>query len=143
VKRRLIALGLAALGALAAAGCSVWGPEGGPGGSGIPAPTQTEAAPVLATMGADGVQRVEITVGDDLRFQPSFVQARPGEVEFVFRNAGATAHNVRVSPGDQTTGNMGEGAVATVRISVDRPGRYPYPCLYHVSSGMTGTLEIL
>jgi plastocyanin len=143
MRRRLIALGLVALGAFAVAGCSVWGPEGGPGGSGVAPPTQTQAAPVVATVGPDGVQRVEITVGDDLRFSPSFVQARPGEVELVFRNAGATAHNVRVAPGDQTTGNLGEGVVATVRVSVDRPGRYPFPCLYHVSSGMTGTLEIL
>jgi plastocyanin len=94
-------------------------------------------------MGADGVQRVDITVDDDLRFHPSFVRASPGVVEFVFHNAGTTAHNVRVEPGEQTTGNLNGGVAATIRISVDRPGRYPFPCLYHVSSGMTGTLEIL
>jgi plastocyanin len=143
VRRHLLALCLVASGVLAATGCSVWGPEGGPGGSGISPPTESAPTPVVATMGADGVQRIEITVGDDLRFHPSFVQASPGVVELVFRNAGTTAHDVRVEPGDQRTGNLNEGVTATVRITVERPGRYPFPCLYHASSGMTGTLEIL
>jgi plastocyanin len=94
-------------------------------------------------MGPDGVQRVQITVGDDLRFHPSFVRASPGVVELTFRNDGATAHDIRVDPGAQSTGNLNEGGDATVQVIVDQPGRYAFPCLYHVSSGMTGTLEIL
>jgi plastocyanin len=127
---------------LALAGCSVWGPEGGPGGAGIVAPAESIAPPVVATVGSDGVQRVDVSVGDDLRFTPSFVQAQPGVVEFAFHNAGSTAHDVRVSPGDDSTGPLGAGETRTVRITVDRPGRYPFPCLYHVSSGMVGTLEV-
>jgi plastocyanin len=128
---------------LAAGGCSLWGPEGGPGGAGIVAGSEPTQAPVIATAGADGVQRVDITVGDDLRFRPSHVQARPGVVEFAFHNAGTVAHDVQVEPGGHHTGNLNEGTTVTMRVTVDHPGRYPFPCLYHVSSGMTGMLEIL
>jgi plastocyanin len=138
--RRLVLLAVALLFGLA--GCSLWGPEGGPGGAGIVAPATAAETPVPAVAGPDGVQRIEVTTGDDLRFTPSLVQAHPGVIEFVFRNNGNTAHDVRVEPGTESTGNLNHGDSRTVRVTIDQPGRYPFPCLYHVSSGMTGTLEI-
>ena len=41
------------------------------------------------------------------------------------------------------TGNLNAGQASTVRVRIDAPGQYPYPCLYHLSSGMLGTLEII
>ena len=134
---------VAALVLLGLAGCSFWGPEGGPGGSGIAAPSSTPEVWATATPGTDGVQRIEVTAGDDLRFTPSLVQAHPGVIEFVFRNVGGTAHDVRVEPGTADTGNFNGGDTRTLRVTVDQPGRYPFPCLYHVSSGMQGMLEVL
>jgi plastocyanin len=128
---------------LSLGGCAFWGPEGGPGGSGIAPPASAAETPVEAAAGADGVQRIEVTMGDDLRFTPSLVRARPGVIEFVFRNTGGTAHDVRVEPGTGDTGNLNQGQSGTVRVTVERPGRYPFPCLYHLSSGMQGTLEVL
>ena len=125
------------------AGCSIWGPEGGPGGAGIAAGNEPTEVPVGATVGADGVQRVDVTVGDDLRFTPSLVRARPGIVEFVFHNVGTTPHDIRVEPGTGATGNLNGGQTRTVRVTVDQPGQYPFPCLYHISSGMQGTLEVI
>jgi plastocyanin len=124
-------------------GCGLWGPEGGPGGAGIAAAPSPSETPVVAVAGPDGVQRVEVTVGDDLRFTPSLVRARPGVVEFVFRNTGTTAHDIRVEPGASGTGNLNGGVSGTVRVTVSQPGAYPFPCLYHASSGMQGTLEIV
>ena len=49
--------------------------------------------------------------------------------------------NGAMTPG-ATTGNLNGGAAATVRVSIDRPGAYPFPCVYHASSGMLGTLVI-
>jgi hypothetical protein len=48
----------------------------------------------VATPDGGGVQRVDILLGDDLRFVPSFVQAHPGVVEFVYHNNGAASHDV-------------------------------------------------
>lgn len=124
-------------------GCATWGPEGGPGGAGIVAPTGTESA-ADAVLGPDGVQRVEVTTGDDLRFTPSVVRAHPGIIEFVFRNVGGTPHDVRFPESTDTpgTGNLNGGQTRTVRVTVEKAGRYPFPCLYHVSSGMRGALLV-
>jgi len=139
VIRPLVAVALC----LCVAGCSVWGPEGGPGGSGLRGPTASSAPPVDAVAGPDGVQRVEVTTGDDLRFTPSVVRAHPGVIEFVFRNTGATPHDARVEAGSGAdTGNVNGGQSATVRVTVDTPGTYPFPCLYHDSSGMRGQLIV-
>jgi plastocyanin len=139
------ALGLVAM----LGGCALWGPEGGPGGAGLAAPTSSASpAAVDAVLGPDGVQRVEISAGDDLRFSPSVVRARPGVIDFVFHNTGTTPHAVEVAiaPTDSPavgTGNLNGGQTQTVRVTVNKPGTYPFPCVYHVSSGMQGTLEIV
>jgi plastocyanin len=92
------------------------------------------------------VQRVEVSAGDDLRFTPSVVRAHPGVVEFVFHNVGSTPHDARLEGPDASvlgdTGNLNGGQSATVRVTVSRPGTYPFPCLYHESSGMTGQLIV-
>lgn len=137
---------LAAAVLVATAGCALWGIEGGPGGAGISAPSATPAAATVATVGPDGVQRVAITVDDDLRFTPSVVRARPGNIEFTFTNAGATPHDIELSQPASgpalATGNLNGGQASTIRVTIEQPGDYPYPCRYHVSSGMTGTLRV-
>lgn len=134
---------LALLGGLLT-GCSVWGPEGGPGGAGISAASPSaSAAAAVATPGADGIQRIEIIVGDDLRFVPARVRAHPGVIELTFRNAGQTPHDIRVAgPAPLGTGNVNSGETRSVRLTVEQPGTYPFPCLYHETSGMVGTLEV-
>lgn len=139
--RRSVLLAMLLLFSLA--GCALWGPEGGPGGAGVAAPSTSAEVAVEATPGPDGVQRIDVTAGDDLRFTPSLVRARTGVIEFVFHNTGTTAHDVRVEPGTDATGNLNGGDTRTLRLTVTQPGRYPFPCLYHVSSGMTGTLEVV
>jgi plastocyanin len=137
---RVVPLAVALL--LAPTGCGLWGAEGGPGGTGIEAPPSSSVTPVVAVAGPDGVQRVEITMGDDLRFTPTSVRARTGPVEFVFRNVGVTAHDVQ-APSGPATGNLNGGASQTVRVTISSPGTYAFPCLYHLSSGMQGTLEVV
>jgi plastocyanin len=143
MRRALVAmLGLVALLGLDA--CSLWGMEGGPGAAGAAEPSDTVAA-TDAVAGADGVQRATITMGDDLRLHPSLVRAHAGTVELTFRNTGSTPHDIEVQlpAGESGTGNLNGGAATVVRISVSQPGTYPFPCLYHQSSGMQGTLEVI
>jgi plastocyanin len=132
---------------LALGGCSLWGMEGGPGGAGAAAPTVSSGqSAVAATPGTDGVQRITITMGDDLRLHPSVVLAHPGTIEFTFHNTGAIPHDIEFSAGVSGptggTGNLNAGTSATVRVSVSAPGDYPFPCVYHQSSGMVGTLMV-
>jgi plastocyanin len=146
VRRRPAVLALLPVLAATLTGCGLWGPEGGPGGAGMALPTPAATLPAVdATEGPDGVQRVAVSTGDDLRFTPSWVRARPGVIEFVFHNQGTTPHAVQVevgSPGP-VSGNINGGETQTVRITADTPGRYPFPCVYHISSGMVGTLEVV
>jgi plastocyanin len=131
-------------------GCSMWGMEGGPGGAGAADPTVSSGqSAVPATPGADGVQRITITMGDDLRLHPSVVLAHPGTIEFTFHNTGAIPHDIEFSASAASTagptggtGNLNAGTSATVRVSVSAPGDYPFPCIYHQSSGMVGTLMV-
>ncbi|MDG4810067.1 plastocyanin/azurin family copper-binding protein [Micromonospora sp. WMMD1120] len=138
-------------------GCGVWGPEGGPGGSGaagLDSSGRNAPQPVEASVSPDGVQRIEITLTDELAVVPSLVRARPGVIEFTFRNDGVTPHSVTVDAGAPTTtvppsvdgaagtGNLNGGQAGTVRVTVTASGRYPYPCRYHLTTGMRGVLEV-
>jgi plastocyanin len=131
------------------AGCSAWGPEGGPRTAGAPpAATPTpEAAPVAATASpeSDGVQRITVTVDDRLRYDPALIHARIGTVELTVRNTGSTPHTLVVpdlGPGAGVD-NLDGGRVQTIRLTFTRPGRYAFDCAYHVANGMTGTIEVV
>jgi plastocyanin len=143
---------------LSAGGCSVWGMEGGPGGAGAAvATTSTSADPVDAVLGPDGIQRITVSLGDDLRMHPSVVRARLGTVAITFHNVGAVPHEIRLVVGRGGTGcasgitcistvdsgNLDAGASSVVGVSVDRPGILPLICIYHQSSGMTGSLVVV
>ncbi|SHM89429.1 cupredoxin domain-containing protein [Cryptosporangium aurantiacum] len=138
MKRGVLAL------VLLTAGCASWGPEGGPGGIGrsdAPVTAATTASPaVVATAGPDGVQRITVNLTDDLKFVPDRVTARPGVVEFRLQNVGVTPHDMTVA--SATAGNINGGKTAVLRVTVSKPGEYPFPCLYHAESGMRGVLEI-
>ncbi|MFI5958716.1 cupredoxin domain-containing protein [Cryptosporangium sp. NPDC051539] len=137
MKRAILAL------VLVVAGCS-WGPEGGPGGVGAsdaPVTAATSEAPaVAATTGPDGVQRISVSMTDDLKFVPDHVTAKPGVIEFRLQNIGVTPHDLTLR--NQTAGNVNGGQTVTFRVTVSKPGRYPFPCLYHAESGMRGVLEV-
>lgn len=137
-------LGLLALCALMLAGCASWGPEGGPGGIGrsdAPVTTATSTAPaVAATADSDGVQRITVSMTDDLKFVPDRVTARPGVIEFRLQNVGVTPHDMTIA--NATGGNVNGGQTAVVRVTISKAGEYPFPCLYHAESGMRGVLEV-
>ncbi|MEV4411655.1 cupredoxin domain-containing protein [Catellatospora sp. NPDC049609] len=128
----------------ALSGCSLWGLEGGPDAQGAALPSlAAQPEGVVATTGADGVQRIEITVDDKLRMTPDVVTAHPGRIELTFRNIGLTPHDIALRlPTATATGNLNGADTRTLTIDVTEPGTYPLPCLYHGTSGMRATLHI-
>ncbi|WP_155370226.1 cupredoxin domain-containing protein [Catellatospora vulcania] len=144
IPRLLTASGALAV-TFALSGCALWGLEGGPDAQGAATPPAAVTAPpaVAAVLGADGVQRIEITVDDELRLTPQVVTARPGRIELTFRNVGLTPHDIALRiPAGAGTGNINGSASDTVTVEISEPGAYPMPCLYHGTSGMRGTLQI-
>jgi plastocyanin len=81
---------------------------------------------------------------DDLRFVPGLVRAEPGAIEFTVVNEGITPHDLTVDLGGAQpgSGNVNGGRTTTFRFTVSRPGRYPFPCVYHAASGMQGVLVV-
>lgn len=77
---------------------------------------------------------------DDLKFVPDRVRAQPGVIEFRLQNVGVTPHDLTL--GQNTAGNVNGGQTATLRVTVSKPGEYPFPCVYHAESGMRGVLEV-
>ncbi|NUT06955.1 MAG: hypothetical protein HOV76_26105 [Hamadaea sp.] len=144
--RRPMSVFVAALALASMTGCAVWGTEGGPGGAGAATPTATATvapSPAVDTKGSDGVQRVEVAIGDDLRLHPDVVRATTGTIEITFRNTGVTPHDISVDTVPEVDGgNVNGGQTRTITVTVTQPGTYPMPCAYHVTSGMQGTLEV-
>ncbi|GAB4054377.1 cupredoxin domain-containing protein [Catellatospora paridis] len=142
---QLLALTGALASTFAVSGCALWGLEGGPDAEGAATPpaAATAAPAVQAVQGSDGVQRIEITVDDELRLTPQVVAARPGRIELTFRNVGLTPHDIALRiPAATGTGNINGSATDTLTVEITQPGTYPMPCLYHGTSGMRGTLQI-
>lgn len=148
--RRLLAIALAAVIPLLG-GCSMWGPEGGPGGAGggtTGTPTSADGPEVQATTGPDGVQRITIQATDTLHFQPAAVRAHTGTLEITVHDAGVTPHTFTfpvpppgIAPGAGID-NLNGGQTRTFRLTITTPGRYAFQCAYHATNGMRGVLDL-
>lgn len=137
-------------------GCSTWGPEGGPGGDSS-ATTATSTPPsqpaatgpaTSATQGPDGIQRITIQAGDDLRYRPALITAHAGTIEITVHNTGVTPHTLTFQPplpgpaSGSGIDNLNGGQTQTIRIAITQPGHYAFQCAYHATNGMQGTLDI-
>jgi plastocyanin len=98
---------------------------------------------VTATVGADGVQRVDLRATDADRFVPNSVVVHPGKVTVVLHNTGVVPHTFEIPSLRVATGNVGKHAVKSVTFTVDKPGSYPFVCAYHVTLHMEGTLKVV
>lgn len=100
-------------------------------------------ASVVATRGADGVQRVTVEGRDTLTFVPSTIEAAPGPVALTLKNAGNVPHDLVLSGlGSTSIGNVNGGEAKTVTFTATQAGTYPFVCSYHEGSGMRGRLVI-
>jgi plastocyanin len=97
------------------------------------------AAEVAATTGADGVQRVTVTVSDALQYSPSTITARTGTLLVTFV-ADASPHTLGFETLGVETGNVNPRASTTITVHLDHAGTFEFDCDYHPS--MTGALIV-
>jgi len=144
LRRGMIAGAIAA--ALAVAGC---GGSSTPSGSAAQTPAThapgTAAPGTSAPAGAASGQQVTITGTNSLRFSPMTVHVHAGRVRITLMDMGAYPHNIvipRLGVTSQTvTGDPGGGRVSFT-VTFAHPGRYPFHCQYHASSGMVGVFVV-
>lgn len=99
---------------------------------------------VTISPGAGGTQSVEVDAGDDFRFHPSVINARPGPVRLTLKHVGKGApHNWQAAqlPGAQVPLTTA-GQSSTVEFTVGRPGDYRFVCSIHEAQGQVGRLVV-
>jgi plastocyanin len=99
---------------------------------------------VTLTPGPDGTQTVEVDAGDDFRFHPSLIHARPGPVELTLKHVGKGApHNWQAAqlPGASVPLTTA-GQSTTARFTIGRPGDYRFICSIHEAQGQVGRLVV-
>jgi plastocyanin len=99
---------------------------------------------VTLTPGPDGVQSVEVDAGDDFRFHPSVINARPGPVRLTLKHVGKGApHNWQAArlPGASVPLTTA-GQSATTSFTIGRPGDYRFVCSIHETQGQVGRLVV-
>jgi plastocyanin len=99
---------------------------------------------VTLTPGPDGTQSVEVDAGDDFRFHPSVINARPGPVRLTLKHVGKGApHNWQAAqlPGASVPLTTA-GQTNTVKFTIGRPGDYRFICSIHETQGQVGRLVV-
>ena len=139
LRRGMIAAVIAA--ALAVAGC---GGSSTPSSSAAQTPA-THAPATSAPAGSASGQQVTITGTSALRFSPMTVHVHAGKVQVTLMDMGAYPHNIVIPKLGVTsrtvTGDPGGDRVAFT-VTFAHPGRYPFHCQYHASSGMVGVFVV-
>jgi plastocyanin len=139
LRQGMIAAAIAA--ALAVAGC---GGSSAPSSSAAQTPA-THAPATSAPAGSASGQQVTITGTNALRFTPMTVRVHAGKVRITLMDMGAYPHNIVIPKLGVTsrtvTGDLGGGRVAFT-VTFAHPGRYPFHCQYHASSGMVGVFVV-
>jgi plastocyanin len=99
---------------------------------------------VTLSPGPDGIQSVVVDAGDDFRFHPSVINARPGPVALTLTHVGKGApHNWQAAglPG-ATVPLTTAGQSRSVRFTIGRPGDYRFVCSIHQAQGQVGRLVV-
>lgn len=140
MRKTLTALGLVAVLALVGAACSsdddgsedVSASDAGGGTSSTTAADQGDSS--------SGEGRAVDVTAQDFEFDPSTIEAEPGEVlEITFTNEGNAPHTFTTED-DQADEEVQPGDSTTFTVSVPDSGTLAFECRFHAGSGMTGTI---
>jgi plastocyanin domain-containing protein len=119
----------------------------------VPGSSAADEKPFTATVGADGVQTVEVTAGGYF-YKPSHIIVRVGvPVKLnVTREGGLTPHDI-VMQSPEAGMEFSEGLSTTAKaisFTPTKPGKYPFFCSKkppfgrsHRERGMEGVLEVV
>ncbi len=117
------------------------------------AATAATAPPVTAEMGADGVQRLSLTL-DSYSFSPSYIIVQAGKpVEFSLKNVASVApHSLNIDASKDglfVSQDVEPGQTATIQFTPVKVGVYEFYCdkklaffPSHRKKGMVGKLEV-
>jgi uncharacterized cupredoxin-like copper-binding protein len=131
----------------------------------VPANLQMEVKAFGRTGSPDAITRtIEVSMSDEMRFEPSVVHVKTGEtIRFVVANGGATLHEMVIGASDDLVkhaelmqrfpgmehaepfmAHADEGQQAEIIWTFDRPGTFEYGCLIpgHFEAGMKGTIYV-
>jgi uncharacterized cupredoxin-like copper-binding protein len=136
-RSRLAVGAVAAVGALAVAGCG-----GGGDNSGTTAanPTTTSA------QGAGGGSTVDLSAAE-FKFNPADPSVKAGQVTFNVTNDGQIVHSLEVEGpgGDQElNSDLSPGDTGTLTVDLSKPGKYEFYCPIdsHKQQGMEGEVTV-
>jgi plastocyanin len=98
-----------------------------------------------ATSGADGTQRITVTVASGMSFDPATISVKAGQpVELMLTNTGDQPHDLSLSKGvDQPVKiTAAGGQTASATFTLMQPGSYGFDCSMpgHSLAGMKGTI---
>jgi uncharacterized cupredoxin-like copper-binding protein len=104
-----------------------------------------ESGPATASVGADGTQRVEVEVANELRFAPSSIVVSVGKpIELTLRNIAQQRHDFTMTEGVSVPVSVvvGGGESSTATFTFASPGTYHFICAQegHAQNGMRGTI---
>ena len=140
VRQRSLALAAtAAVLALTAAGC-------GGDDRNEASTTNTTPAPVQSTTPKSAEPGIAVTERE-FSIAPKNVEVpKAGTVTFTIKNAGGTEHALEVEGpnGEKETDAIAPGASTTLKVRLDKPGRYEWYCPIddHKGKGMRGTIVV-
>lgn len=132
----------AVLAGAALTGCG-WAQADGP-----PRPKASAKPAAVASTGADGVQTVTLTAGEDMAFSPNVIKAKTGKLRITLNVTGTTPHNLQLTASSKvpqpapSTGMVQQGHAGTVLVNLPSAGRYDFVCTYHTNQGMTGYIQV-
>ncbi len=132
-----VLLATGALFALPLAGCGGDDDEGDEG-------TEASEASTTAATGAGGTVNLS---GTDYKLDPSDPTVKAGEVTFVLKNDGQTAHSIEVEGPNgeaELEQDLGPGESGQLKVDLSEPGTYEFYCPVddHKGLGMTGEVTV-
>jgi plastocyanin len=88
----------------------------------------------------DGIQVLDLSADDDLKFSKTDLFAHTGTVKIIFKVLGDVPHNLAFKDGTQASTGTVNNATTSMTVRFDKPGVYNFLCTIHPY--MKGTLTI-
>jgi len=137
MRNKILALLLAALGALAIAACG--------GSSDSSTDTSASSTPSSAAGGSANAAPLKVEAASDgsLAWSPTMLDAKAGPVTLELDNSAPTPHNIQIEGETGASDTISGGDTTSVTADL-KPGTYTYFCNIagHRDAGMEGTLTV-